>query len=1335
MYTRFAVSPALREKITNILACIFQVIVVATEEIKQGRFKSYFRRLIGAESPVSAYVGRLDILTLDEERLVLAETYGGVKEVNEKTDRVEDLVMAVNENLQSLSLDHLGQMDVSRREKLRDILQPSPYPKDFYTAFERSRVSGTGNWILQDESLNSWLKGDKPFLWMNGSPGTGKSFLTSHIVTWGTEHLPRIAYFFFRDTGPETRSVVQALHDLAYQISEVDDSYSKTLMSNLYSIDDIRTVSSAYRKLFLEPLQTEEAGVPTYLFLDGIDEADAEEMSQLLTQIGPREDDPDAGPRLDSLHVAFVGRSYMTDRVVQTLDRDTTGDLLITISITPDRSTADVSAYIARGVLQCRILNQTSPEFKERVVRLMEKKVDGLFILAKFMLAEVNRKRHPRSILRSLEAYPKEIDGMLEKTLESLSIAISEEEAEDLNEMLRWIICAEQALTLEQLEAALILHFGDPPFRLEETIRGQYACFFELEREDGLTTDDLIKDNERRRSEARQTGSPHSKFSPTARFSGGDSAISDRALSPLRQTDTGRKSSISSIVSLKRRRGSGGSRQGSPVLSNDLALAHNEMEFRSKRSTTVVTFFHTTIREFFLNLSTTEIRHKLRSSIHFHPVEARLHVLKTCLRIFTDREWFESYNLGTGQKAMKQYAGWYWQEHMACLDPSTISAEEKRELGVMIYRMLTDEALILDWTIMYKKSDEGLMVLMERNLKSLLRWFEDPEVVAGLDGAGQAFAASLNGQPSVLCEAIGRFYAKCWLGEDSPIYMPTVFCFDIVQSVALRAAGYAWQDEGDHWLEVDLDTRITKSIEWANYRQSGHWNRRIGSTYLTLGRHNQALAFFEQALLFDGDKEQCLGRIGWCLFLDGRAAEALGPVMDAVNIEELNLAEQRYSGARMERCKWRLYKNYYLAAQCYHATYQTQMAMKYFNKAIRASTSVVLNQNELFESEISYLEALSDENLFHDMMAVLQDMSLAVTKKTKGPSRLIELMLNQNNKRLVLDQIPKAASKTNKTSFMLEVLGDAIAAAHDMREEVVMLYLRLAYGTLCVHSYRLTDAMTVFEQISLVEARARGNVVTRQGHAIAFQKLASLYKGQLLHNGITSSVAATWIGKLEGVMVRQDEQRNSDMPANVQGFDVNTAAIYLGLYYRLLGRREESRELLGLLIRENLALLSDAEPLNDEFALDNLLWLLLAAGDVEKARSLAWSMRNVNPNISLQSTQSDSPVLERPEPQLMNIQSTDRCCAQCLEDIPATDEFSICTLCMESYCHRCLHKVICVRGNSTADRRTGVQCRRDHVWFVVPTLNRSLHHGQIMSDKGVREFGSWTEEVKADWVS
>lgn len=1323
IYVQHKLSPPLKEKLTVILATLFQVLVISTQEVRRGRFKAYFKRLFGMGSPVREALEKLQTLTTGEEKLVIAETYGSVSMLHDTTERVENLVTLVNENVRNLRLDHLGQIDLFQRDKLKAILEPSPFAEDFFSAFTKSRIAGTGDWIIQDETLQSWIKGEKQYLWVCGSPGTGKSFLTARLISWGAENLGNMAYFFFRENNPETKSVIQAIRDLAYQMSESDASYAKALMNSLQSTEEIKTVASAFRRLLIEPFQSPERTAPTYLFLDGIDEAYHEEIEQLLFELAPGDNiDVDSS---SNLYVALVGRSYMTETVANALDPQGTGNTFSTIQITTDRSASDVAAYIVNGVSQSRIMARTTPAFKEEIIATMEKQVDGLFILAKFMLAEVNRKRHPRSIQKSLETFPKEIDGMLLRTLESLSDTISEEEAEDLNEMLRWIVCAEEALSLEQLEAVLILQFGDPPFRLEETLRGQYGCFFELEREDGLTTDDLIKDFERKQRIIRRDTSPASRSSPDRRISVSEALESGHALKPRGHQEAIRRLSMSS----------GNSSPHSPTRSIDLAVTSNEMEYRSKKSTTSVTFFHSTVREFFRSFSTNTASASFKPSITFDNVEARLHIVKTCLRIFFDKQWFEKFNLGPGKSAIKQYAAWYWQEHLAALDPAAVGIKDKTELAPQIIAMLTDETTINSWTFLYLKNNEGLEVLNDTNLTGILRWFSDTDVINCLSGSAKEFALSLKANPSKISEPIGRQYAKAWLCADFEGYIPTVFCFDIVQSATLMDSDYKSAGADHHWLETPLDERISKASEWAGYPESGVWHRRIGSTYLTLGRHDDALEHYNKALEMDQNKVLTYGRIAYCLSKDGRYGEALDLALECVVLEERAAAAGKFTTDALQRSKWRLYKDYYLIAKCYYHTSQVDESLDYYRKAIEAATAVKLNPSEQFQSETGYLETLYNENMHSEMMQLVEQMSLQIAKKTKGESRLVEMLLGHANKRLVLDWIPKAAATTGRTESVLELLEMSIATAHDLRDQVVVLYLRLAYGALCAYSHLVDDAMQLFERISIVEYRPRGTIIIRQAHAISFQRLAAMYKRRLLHDGIQSDDAADWVQKLEEVRRQQDLHQSTDTPMNVRGSDINMAAIYLGLHQRLLGNTKAANTILKPLILDSLDLLADTEPENDVYALDNLLWLMTAAGDVRRAKALGQSMRRVNPNASMVTTQSESPTLQRLEPKLPDIQLSDRNCAQCLRNIPCSDDFSICLHCMECFCMRCMNTVIKVPGNATKDNRSNVICRSDHDWFVVPPLNRTLHTGEILEVADIKFFGDWEEELRKEWLA
>ncbi|KAM0288554.1 hypothetical protein ACHAO9_006918 [Fusarium lateritium] len=1338
VYIQYKMGSALRNKVVTILATLFEVFILAAKEIRRGRFKAYFRSVFGKGTPVQESLDKLKALNIGEERQVLADTYGGVSKLNVTTENMQSKLDEMNQTMMQIRSEGRERTIAAHQDKLKEILDPSPFPEDFFNMFNKSRAESTGDWILTDEGFKAWLAMKTNFLWITGASGTGKSYLTTRLISWGAEKIPRLAYFYFRDNNPETRSVLQALRDVAYQLSESDPFYAKQLLKNLRSIDEIRTIPSAYRKLFVQPFQEDTQPKTVYIFLDGVDEADSTEVEELLEQLGS-DDESVRRPKHIKLQVALIGRTYLTEVVTYALDPDNRGSQVITtLHVTPDRNADDVKMYIEDSVWHLRNLTRTPPDFRQKIIDAMIKQADGLFILAKFMLEDISRKRHPQSILTSLKSYPKEINGIIAQTLKNLSETLYEDQTKDLNEMLQWASCAEEVLSLEQLEAVLIMKFGDPPFHLEETLRGQYACFFELEREDGLTTDDLIREHEkqqrikngdlgsgRRSSSASRPGSGRSGSPKSPTIFGRQTGTPDlaRNLSPLRRA--------SPTQALSPVRGSPG-RGVSPAANSDLFDPMSDMDFRSSKTNTWITFFHSSIKGFF----STENSAKLGSGIGFDPLISRIHILKTCLSIFTHKAAFEKHRLGpSGRESIKQYAAWYWQEHLAVLDPATVPGPEKKELGQYVYKMLTDDNIILDWTLMYEKNDEGLDVLTDANMKGLKRWMGDPDVLSSLTPEAREWASKGVKESPGIFKPIGDLYARAWLSEDFKKYVPTLFCFKIVQSIAFMQEGYSWSDCNNHWTEIPVDKRIVKAAEWAKIPESAHWHRRCGSTYLTNNMNNKALSHYDQALALDNNSVETRGRIAYCLSRDGRFKEALEQALKCEVIEQESIASGKLDEQALKSCKWRLYKDHIVIACCYEELNKIDQALEYFLKSMKSGKDAGLDRRECkeyFEPELGYLELMATENRHEAVIQFLKQLSGQVTDAEQNRTRLVDFLLEFHNKPLVIDWIPKAASKVGETEFVYDRLLFTIDVATATRDPLKALYLRLSLGATYTYSRDIDAALDLFEGITQLGYRPRGNVPTRQAYALAFQKLASLYKERVLHAGLKTPEADSWLEDLEKIKQKQNRHQNLDMPIEMVGSDVNTAAIYMILFNRLLGRSSSTDRDLRQLINDSLDILSDDDVQNDEYALDNLLGLFIAADDIENALALSQSMRKVDPKI-LTSTPNDSPVLQRMEPKLPEIQTMRQNCAQCLDLIPPSDEYYICEYCMETYDAKCM-AVIKGEGNKTSDHRDDLICRSDHKWFTVPTLGRVLHRGEILLVNGkVASFGEWKTGLEHKW--
>lgn len=176
-------SDSLRNKVVHILATLFEVFVLAAKEVRRGRVKTYFRNLVGVDSPVQGALDKLKALNIGEERQVIADTYGGVNRLEVKTDEVANMMNQVNQTVLQLKSEARERNMESAQDKLKQILEPSPFPEDFFALFNKSRAESTGEWIIKDDILKSWVDKETQFLWISGAPGKSPFKKCVHQLT------------------------------------------------------------------------------------------------------------------------------------------------------------------------------------------------------------------------------------------------------------------------------------------------------------------------------------------------------------------------------------------------------------------------------------------------------------------------------------------------------------------------------------------------------------------------------------------------------------------------------------------------------------------------------------------------------------------------------------------------------------------------------------------------------------------------------------------------------------------------------------------------------------------------------------------------------------------------------------------------------------------------------------------------------------------------------------------------------------------------------------------------------------------------------------------------
>ncbi|RHZ66396.1 hypothetical protein CDV55_101215 [Aspergillus turcosus] len=538
IYTQETLEPHLQGKLAEILAILLQVFGRSTKLIKTGtlgRVLQFTKNvLLGRDEKLQGLVDQLEKLCRGEQRLVAAETLTEVKRTGHTVEGIDmtlgetkTIVQDTNTRMNQVSSDMenltVGQQKFhaefrlemenmntflgSRNrglERIKEILQPSVYPQDMYQSIAKRRVPGTGDWVRSEQLFQAWMeKSQGPVLRISGNPGSGKSFVAQNIISLMLELHPQglsqpsptsVGYFFFRDTNPETRKAHRALKDLAFQIYENDPGYRKYVDSCCHSADNIATISSAWRTLFLGYNSSPDRNPDTNIFLvfDGVDEAFQEDQRSLFEMLSYLMDSQQS-----CIHVLLIGRPEIFDDLVEALEQG-----VPTIHVDWRKNAGDIASYVQKCFQKSRILSNLSKPHRLEIERILMEKSQGMFLWADLMLRELTKKSRASSMLESLRKAPKGLNEMLEHVLETFSESLDEDAAYILNMMLAWVACAERPLTISDFEEILNLESlgedgvlgeqsDDMIIDLETTLRTQYASLFLLHREDGLTTADL----------------------------------------------------------------------------------------------------------------------------------------------------------------------------------------------------------------------------------------------------------------------------------------------------------------------------------------------------------------------------------------------------------------------------------------------------------------------------------------------------------------------------------------------------------------------------------------------------------------------------------------------------------------------------------------------------------------------------------------------------------------------------------------------------------------------------------------------------------------------------
>jgi tetratricopeptide (TPR) repeat protein len=478
-YKGVPLSEGMKVIIVKVLVNFLRVCAVSQKLFRKGSLKArltkWAKNAIVEDTEVSSLLGELEELTSQEHMMVSAH---GLNITHQALRNTEELLERD---------DH--RRDQEKLEKVKAALQPVSASSQVFSFINENRIPGSGSWV--EDRLRTWWQGNQPLLWLHGGPGVGKSHLASKIITGLSSGefsvtAPLVASFFCRNNDVDLRSINKALRTLVWQVATQSPGFA-TRVEEFCLKEDTENTYDLWRKLLLEHLAETPSG-ETCFVIDGLDEAELEELDVLASLLGKYFSEGEPGTR-PHLRIVLLSR----DSVRPVLEGHSL-DWIPEIEVGNDENKDDLHEYVSQKLLTTKMF-RSAPDLREEIVQEISREAEGLWEWANLVIKAVLRCRTKEQIQKVIKTTPRGISAMLSQELQRLSreLSLSGEASDDeysieeaatqidqLNILLSFVTLAQKPLTIRQLEIMLEVIFKEEVLNLEDDIRSLYSSLFQI---------------------------------------------------------------------------------------------------------------------------------------------------------------------------------------------------------------------------------------------------------------------------------------------------------------------------------------------------------------------------------------------------------------------------------------------------------------------------------------------------------------------------------------------------------------------------------------------------------------------------------------------------------------------------------------------------------------------------------------------------------------------------------------------------------------------------------------------------------------------------------------
>ena len=266
-YEYGAIESSLKKKLIDIIAYFLEIFGKAGACIRKRRIKQWARSVFLQEDCISARVNKLQNYVETELSLVIALTYGRVKDVQNTVNATQTDIKVVKASIDQILMNqHRDRQRVFTKDEEDSLLkslrtETTDEIAQVHAASVEKLTHGTGLWIRDDVMFQAWEQEKAPILWILGNPGVGKTMLAARTIETlrnkYTQHsdipsLTSVSYPYFKENNPALKDSARMWKAAALQMTKANDRFKKYAVAKIakQSEDTFSSARRIWQQLF-----------------------------------------------------------------------------------------------------------------------------------------------------------------------------------------------------------------------------------------------------------------------------------------------------------------------------------------------------------------------------------------------------------------------------------------------------------------------------------------------------------------------------------------------------------------------------------------------------------------------------------------------------------------------------------------------------------------------------------------------------------------------------------------------------------------------------------------------------------------------------------------------------------------------------------------------------------------------------------------------------------------------------------------------------------------------------------------------------------------------------